>query len=58
MLRRYGDLAQALPHPVGLIEMGARNRCKPDDRVERGTDIVRHVGKELRLGRIRILRRL
>ena len=55
MLARYGDLRKVVLHLLPVVDVRRRKRGKPDDRVHRRADIVRHVVQKRRFGAVGVL---
>ena len=50
------DLLEAVPHFLGILNMGARNRRHPHNGVHGGPDVMGHPGKKFRLSLVGVLR--
>ena len=47
-----GDLAQTVPHPLLIVQIGPGNGRHAHDGIHRRADIVGHIGQEFRLGAV------
>ena len=52
MLTRHPDLPEVIPHLLRMLELRGCQRGEADDRIHRGTNIVRHAVQEGRLRHI------
>ena len=50
------DLLEAVPHFLGILNMGTRNRRHPHNGVHGGPDVMGHPGKKFRLSLVGVLR--
>ena len=57
MAARLGGFAKALDHLIRILDIRTCNRCQANDCIHRRPNIMGHIGEELRLGPVCILRR-